>query len=144
MRSEKRLKRMDTKQPNIILITTDQQRYDSIKANGSMFMNTPHMDRLAKEGVSFRRAYCPNTICTPSRVSIMSGMHLSRHGSYNIGTTTSHYSTWISTLLREHGYQTHHVGKAHWHPWGRRVQRRWKWMNAEHHFTISVGLKRQS
>ncbi|GGD72442.1 sulfatase family protein [Paenibacillus nasutitermitis] len=109
---------MDTKQPNIILITTDQQRYDSIKANGSSFMNTPHMDRLAKEGVSFRRAYCPNTICTPSRVSIMSGMHLSRHGSYNIGTTTSHYSTWISTILREHGYRTHHVGKAHWHPWG--------------------------
>jgi len=103
--------------PNIILITTDQQRHDSVGANGSAFMDTPNLDRLAREGVTFRRAYCPNTVCTPSRVSMMTGLHLSRHGSYNIGTIASNPSLFLSSLLRERGYRTHHVGKAHWYPW---------------------------
>ncbi|CAG7648022.1 Arylsulfatase [Paenibacillus solanacearum] len=102
--------------PNIVLITSDQQRYDSIRSHGSAFMNTPNMDRLGQEGVSFRRAYCPCTVCTPSRVSMMTGQQLSRHGSYNIGTFTSDYNPFLSTYLRENGYRTHHIGKAHWHP----------------------------
>src|SRR4051794_11231176 len=106
--------------PNVIVITTDQQRYDSVGINGSVFMHTPNMDRLGREGVVFKRAYCPNPVCTPSRVSIMTGNHLSRHGSYNIGTypTPPDYSTFMSYKLREHGYRTYHIGKAHWHPWG--------------------------
>lgn len=108
---------MDQK-PNVILITTDQQRYDSVAINGSTFMRTPNMDRIGREGVSFRRAYCPNAVCTPSRVSVMTGMHLSRHGAYNIGTYASDYSLFLSTILRANGYRTHHIGKAHWHPWG--------------------------
>jgi arylsulfatase A-like enzyme len=107
---------MPSTKPNIILITTDQQRYDSVRMNGSSFMHTPNMDRIGKEGVSFDRAYCPNTVCTPSRVSLMSGLHLSRHGAYNIGTFASDYAPFMSTILREHGYRTHHIGKAHWHP----------------------------
>lgn len=103
--------------PNILLITTDQQRYDSVGVNGSSFIRTPHMDRLGREGVSFARAYCPNTVCTPSRVSMMTGLHVSRHGAYNIGTYAHDYSGFLSHLLRDHGYRTHHVGKAHWHPW---------------------------
>src|SRR5690625_2815391 len=102
--------------PNIILITTDQQRYDAVHAHGSTFIQTPNIDRLVKEGVSFSRAYCPSTVCTPSRVSLMTGQHLSRHGSYNIGTMTTDYSSFLSTILREKGYTTHHIGKAHWHP----------------------------
>ncbi|WP_309118829.1 sulfatase-like hydrolase/transferase [Paenibacillus sp.] len=103
--------------PNLILISTDQQRHDSIAANGSAFLRTPNLDRLANEGVTFRRAYCPNTVCTPSRVSMMTGLHLSRHGSYNIGTAVSDPSLFLSSLLRRNGYRTHHVGKAHWYPW---------------------------
>jgi arylsulfatase A-like enzyme len=107
-----------TDRPNVILITTDQQRFDSVAINGSSFMKTPNMDRLGKEGVSFERAYCPNTVCTPSRNSIMTGLHLSRHGAYNIGTTAVDHRPFLSNLLREQGYRTHHVGKAHWYPWG--------------------------
>jgi len=103
--------------PNIILISTDQQRYDSVGANGSACMDTPNLDRLAYEGVTFRRAYCPNTVCTPSRVSMMTGLHLSRHGSYNIGTILSDPSLFLSSLLRKTGCRTRHVGKAHWYPW---------------------------
>lgn len=107
---------MQGKKPNIILITTDQQRFDSVKINGGSFMNTPHMDSLGQEGACFGKAYCPNTVCTPSRVSMMSGMHLSRHGAYNIGTFASGYDSFLSTILRQNGYRTHHIGKAHWHP----------------------------
>lgn len=103
--------------PNIILITTDQQRLDSISAYGSRFMHTPNMNRIANEGAIFQRAYCPNTICTPSRVSMMTGQHLSRHGAYNIGTFAPDYSSFLSFLLQEHGYTTKHIGKAHWHPY---------------------------
>lgn len=106
-----------TSKPNVILITSDQQRFDSVGLNGSTFMHTPNMDAIGKQGASFQRAYCPSTVCTPSRVSIMSGQHLSRHGAYNIGTWTTDDSVFLSTILRAHGYRTHHVGKAHWHPY---------------------------
>lgn len=104
--------------PNIVLITTDQQRFDSVHINGSTFMNTPNMDRLGKEGVIFNRAYCPNTVCTPSRTSIMTGLHLSKHGAYNIGTAAMDKEVFLSNILRDHGYYTKHIGKAHWYPWG--------------------------
>ncbi len=103
--------------PNIILITTDQQRYDSIGVNGNTFIQTPNMDRLGSEGVSFEKAYCPNTVCTPSRISMMTGLHISRHGAYNVGTYANDYSLFLSHALKDNGYRTHHVGKAHWHPW---------------------------
>lgn len=104
--------------PNIVLITTDQQRFDSIGINGSSFMNTPNLDRIGSQGARFTRAYCPNAVCTPSRVSMMTGMHLSRHGAYNIGTYVEDSSTFMSQLLRDHGYFTCHIGKAHWNAWG--------------------------
>jgi arylsulfatase A-like enzyme len=99
---------------NIILITTDQQRYDSLGIMGNPFIHTPNLDRLGGEGVVFRRAYCPNTVCTPSRVSIMTGQYLSRHGSYNIGCMTPESETFLSAVLKKDGYRTHHIGKAHW------------------------------
>ena len=53
--------------PNILLITTDQQRVDSLSCYGSDFVSTPNIDRLAEEGVRCDRAYCPNPVCTPAR-----------------------------------------------------------------------------
>lgn len=105
------------KQPNVLLITSDQQRYDSLGVNGNPWIRTPNLDRLGREGAVFDRAYCPNTVCTPSRVSMMTGLHLSRHGAYNIGTNAWDDSAFLSRKLRENGYRTKHVGKAHWHPW---------------------------
>ena len=103
--------------PNVILITTDQQRFDGAGIQGSPFLSTPSMDRLGREGVRFARSYCPNGVCTPSRVSLVTGLHLSRHGSYNIGVHPRGEGEYLSILLRRAGYQAHHVGKAHWHPW---------------------------
>lgn len=103
-------------QPNIIIITTDQQRYDALHCNGSDFIQTPNLDRLANMGVRFERGYCTNPVCTPSRVSIMTGMHISEHGSYNIGTVPKDINVFLSSVLTREGYQTHHIGKAHFYP----------------------------
>ncbi len=102
--------------PNVILITTDQQRYDTLHCNGSNFMKTPNLDRLADMGLRFERGYCTNPVCTPSRVSIMTGMLPSRHGAYNIGTVTDKEDLFLGSILQKQGYRTHHIGKAHFYP----------------------------
>ncbi|MBT4501785.1 MAG: sulfatase-like hydrolase/transferase [Gemmatimonadetes bacterium] len=56
--------------PNILLITTDQQRFDTIGACGSAHARTPNLDRLADSSVLFDRAYVQNTVCIPSRACI--------------------------------------------------------------------------
>ncbi|MBS3764854.1 MAG: sulfatase-like hydrolase/transferase, partial [Planctomycetes bacterium] len=61
--------------PNILWITTDQQRYDTIGALGNPHINTPNLDRLCAEGVAFTRAHCQCPICTPSRASFLTGLY---------------------------------------------------------------------
>lgn len=104
--------------PNIILITTDQQRFDSLGINGSSFIKTPNLDKIGSDGAVFNRAYCPSPVCTPSRVSLFTGNHLSRHGAYNIGTEIIDQNKMLSKSLKENGYYNYHIGKAHWNPWG--------------------------
>ena len=65
--------------PNILWITTDQQRHDTIRAHGNPAINTPNLDRLAAEGMSFMRTYCQSPICTPSRASFMTGRYPASH-----------------------------------------------------------------
>jgi arylsulfatase A-like enzyme len=104
--------------PNVIVITTDQQRLDSLSCMGSSFIRTPHLDRLAREGVLFSRAYCTNPVCTPSRASIFSGLRVSRHGAWNVGTKIANDVPLLSHRLAELGYRTHSVGKMHFQPFG--------------------------
>ena len=61
--------------PNIVLIMTDQQRFDTIGAWGYDYMTTPALDRLAGERLSFRRAFCPGATCVASRAAIFTGMY---------------------------------------------------------------------
>ncbi len=60
-------------QTNLLFITTDQQRWDSLPCYGLDFMRTPHLDRLAREGLVFERAYTPAPLCVPARNSLLSG-----------------------------------------------------------------------
>lgn len=103
------------KKPNILLITSDQQHWNTIGAFNPE-ISTPNLDRLVKEGTTFTRAYCPNPTCTPSRASIITGMYPSQHGAYAIGTKLSEEQTTIGELLQEAGYRTGLVGKAHFQP----------------------------
>ena len=104
--------------PNILIVTTDQQRTDSLSCYGSAFTHTPHLDRLGAEGAVCERAYCANPVCTPARVSIFSGQYMSRHGAWNVGLNAPDDVVMISHRLGRLGYRTHYIGKAHFQAFG--------------------------
>lgn len=109
---------MPSKQPNILLITTDQQRYDTCGPRAPAFMRTPHFDHLSREGITFSRAYADCPICVPARVGIMTGKYVFNHNMPTNGDTSrvmSHEDT-LPACLRQAGYQTLAVGKMHFAP----------------------------
>ena len=66
--------------PNILFITTDQQRRDTLGCYGNPLISTPNIDRLAAEGICLDRAYCESPICLPSRVTMITGKKAGHHG----------------------------------------------------------------
>ena len=99
--------------PNILLILTDQQRWDSLGCYGADWVTTPVLDRLAADGARFDRAYCTNPICTPSRASLWTGRHLPGHGVYRLDSILPDDQVMVSQKLREAGYRTGLFGKLH-------------------------------
>jgi arylsulfatase A-like enzyme len=97
--------------PNIIVITTDQQRYETLGVTGNELVKTPNIDRLAREGVLFERAYCQNTICIPSRACLHTGRYIHQHGVQymeNEVDTTPPLPHWEKTFmerLQDGGYE---------------------------------------
>ena len=83
------------RRPNVLLITTDQQRKDSLSVYESKGcpVKTPTVAALARDGIVFDRAYIASTTCTPSRASILTGQFPSRLGAYSIGTTLADRAT---------------------------------------------------
>ena len=77
-------------------------------------MTTPHMDRLAAEGLSFRRAYCPGATCMASRAAIFTGMYPHNTGVYAFDAW-SHHRNWVEDLS-DAGYWCVNVGKMHLGP----------------------------
>jgi arylsulfatase A-like enzyme len=108
------------KKPNVILITTDQQRKDSLGCYGSEFVHTPNLDKMADQGVLFDRAYCTNPVCTPSRASIFTGSYASHHGAWNIGMNVPNHLPFLSECYKEGGYKTQLIGKAHFNGYNSR------------------------
>lgn len=98
--------------PNILLITTDQQRKDSIGVYNPK-LQTPVLDSLAEDGMVFDRAYIAHPTCTPSRATLLTGQYASTHGAYTIGTALSEDSIKLSDLLSDNGYETYFTGKPH-------------------------------
>lgn len=101
--------------PNILLITTDQQHWNTLGAFNNE-ISTPNLDRLVQEGTTFSRAYCPNPTCTPSRSSIITGMYPSQHGAWSLGTKLPEDVRTLGDELKDGGYQTALIGKAHFQP----------------------------
>lgn len=104
--------------PNVIIVCTDQQRTDSLACYGSDFMRTPGFDYVAERGTRFDRAYCPSAVCTPSRISLLSGQSVSRHGVWNVGVNAGDDVDLLSHQFGRAGYQTAIVGKAHFEAYG--------------------------
>lgn len=100
------------KKPNILLITSDQQHFDTIGAFNSE-IETPNLDRLVKQGTTYERAYCPNPTCTPTRASIITGMYPSQHGAWTLGTKLDEDKATVGDYLSEEKYRTALIGKAH-------------------------------
>ncbi|MDF2924209.1 MAG: sulfatase [Paenibacillaceae bacterium] len=103
------------KRPNILLITSDQQHWDTIGMFNSE-LHTPNLDRLVKEGTAFTRAYCPNPTCTPSRASMITGMYPSQHGAWTLGTKLLEDRRTVAEDFAAGGYKTALIGKAHFQP----------------------------
>lgn len=99
--------------PNVLEIISDQHMADCMGAEGHPQAITPNMDRLAENGVRFRHAYTQNPICTPSRVSVLSGQYCHNHGYYGLsGPTPPNLPSFLGHF-RAHGYQTAGIGKLH-------------------------------
>ena len=102
---------------NILLITTDQMRYDALGCNGGLVARTPNIDSLAKNGVNYSRAHNQNVGCMPARATIMTGQHVATHGVWMNGVVLPEETHTVAHQLQEHGYQTALLGKAHFEPW---------------------------
>ena len=122
---------MTDRQPNIVLILTDQQPYRSMGCTGSAMARTPHLDALARRGWSFDRHFVTNPVCMPSRASIISGLYINRHGVWDNGVRMGLDLPNLPSLLRRSGYQTAHFGKLHLEPILNRAGR-----STNYHFDI--------
>lgn len=101
---------------NILFITTDQQRFDSLGVTGHPTTRTPHIDALAHNGLLYRRAHVQNVVCMPSRTTMLTGQHPLTHGVVANGVSAPHDGPNVAAILRAHGYHTALIGKAHFDP----------------------------
>jgi len=99
--------------PNIILFLADDMRWDAMGCAGNQIIQTPHIDRLAKQGVRFTNSFVTTSICAVSRASFLTGQYESRHKIHDFDTPLSPaaFSKTFPALLRRNGYCTGFVGK---------------------------------
>jgi arylsulfatase A-like enzyme len=109
---------------NILFITTDQQRYDSLGCTGGAIARTPVVDALAADGLNYHRAHNQNTVCMPSRSTMITGQYTRTHGVTANGVPLPEDAPSIAAHLHEHGYRTALLGKAHFQP-GFDRERKW-------------------
>jgi arylsulfatase B len=110
--------------PNILLILTDDMGYADLSVNGSKQVSTPHIDRIANEGITFTQAYVTGPVCAPSRCGLLSGMYQNRFGAeHNWNDYPEHYKkeyvgidptlTILSDYIKGNNYSTAAIGKWH-------------------------------
>lgn len=106
----------DALRRNILFITTDQQRFDSLGCTGGQVARTPVVDALAAEGIRYRRAYANNTLCQPARSTLLTGLYPRTHGVTSNGIALPEDVPSVAARLAEAGYRTALIGKAHFEP----------------------------
>ena len=98
-------------QPNVLVILTDDQRWDAMSCAGHPFLKTPNIDRLAAEGARFSNMFVTTSLCSPSRASILSGRYARSHGVLNNFTEYPNDLPSYPRRLKEAGYETAYIGK---------------------------------
>ena len=101
------------KRPNIIFIMSDDHAYQAISAYGSKLIETPNIDRIAKEGMLFTNASVTNSICAPSRATILTGKHTHINGKIDNHFPFDTTQVTFPQLFQENGYKTAMFGKLH-------------------------------
>ncbi len=99
--------------PNVLFILCDDLRWDSVGCAGHPHIRTPHIDRLAREGVHFMNTFCTTSLCSPSRASILTGLYAHSHGVRDNFTELPAGLPHWAGRLHESGYQTAYFGKWH-------------------------------
>ena len=107
------------KKKNILFIITDQQRYDALSIAGNTVLETPNLDRLAKQGAYFKNAYTPVAVCGPTRSCILTGTTIGTNG-VTTNDKTYYYKDepvmamkTFDEILTENGYHCEYYGKWH-------------------------------
>jgi arylsulfatase A-like enzyme len=103
----------EQRQPNILFIMSDDHAAHAISAYGSTINETPHIDRIANEGARFDNCFCTNSICAPSRATILSGVHSHLNGVLTLADRFDGRQESFPKLLQNAGYQTAIFGKWH-------------------------------
>ncbi len=107
---------LSKKKPNIVFLFTDDHASQAISAYGGRLADiapTPNIDRLANEGMRFDKCYVTNSICAPSRATILTGKHSHLNGVMNNGNKFDGSQQTFPKLLQQSGYQTAIIGKWH-------------------------------
>jgi arylsulfatase A-like enzyme len=107
-----------SEKPNILIIFSDDHALRTISAYAreDAINQTPNIDRLAEEGAIFTRSFCGNSICQPSRATILTGKHTHKNGVMANGSAWNPNQQIFTRLLGDVGYQTAMIGKWHMHP----------------------------
>ncbi len=99
--------------PNILFVMTDDHAANAMSCYGSKINETPNMDRMAAEGMRLDNCFCSNSICTPSRATILTGQYSHVNGVYTLRDEFDGSRDNVAKMLRRAGYQTAVIGKWH-------------------------------
>lgn len=109
--------------PNILLISTDQQRWDALGVSGNSLIETPNLDALATRGTYFDRCIAQNPVCMPSRVSTLTGRYCSALRITHMAVTVPKDTLTLPRILGTYGYHNALIGKLHFLPHSNRDHR---------------------
>ena len=99
--------------PNILFIMSDDHAYQAISAYGYGLNKTPNIDRIAREGAIFNRAFVTNSLCAPSRATILTGKFSHLNGKVDNRAKFDWNQQNFAKILQQNGYQTALIGKIH-------------------------------
>jgi N-acetylglucosamine-6-sulfatase len=98
---------------NVIFVLVDDLRFDMLGVQGHPWMETPHLDQLARQGVQFRNAFVTTALCSPSRASILTGQYAHKHRVVDNNNPVPPGTAFFPQYLQQAGYETAFIGKWH-------------------------------